>query len=75
MQPGTMYGTRSQTVIVVWRDGRVEQRERYVESIANDNGQSGQQQPRRQSQQSELDDMAVANGSWIWKEVEHSFYL
>jgi len=27
------YGTRSQTVIAVWRDGRVEQRERYVEKV------------------------------------------
>ncbi|KAF6251997.1 NRDE protein-domain-containing protein [Scenedesmus sp. NREL 46B-D3] len=31
MQPGAQYGTRSQTIIAVWRDGRVEQRERYIE--------------------------------------------
>ena len=33
VQPGVKYGTRSQTVIAVWRDGRVEQRERYVEKV------------------------------------------
>ncbi|KAF8059408.1 TANGO2 [Scenedesmus sp. PABB004] len=39
MQPGVRYGTRSQTVIAVWRDGRVEQRERYVErGGSNDDG-------------------------------------
>lgn len=27
------YGTRSQTVLAVWRDGRVEQRERYIEKV------------------------------------------
>jgi uncharacterized protein with NRDE domain len=31
LQPGVQYGTRSQTIIAVWRDGRVEQRERYIE--------------------------------------------
>ena len=30
-QPGSLYGTRSQTALAVWRDGRMEQRERYVE--------------------------------------------
>ena len=33
VQPGVKYGTRSQTVIAVWRDGRVEQRERYIEKV------------------------------------------
>lgn len=33
VQPGVKYGTRSQTLIAVWRDGRVEQRERYVEKV------------------------------------------
>jgi uncharacterized protein with NRDE domain len=33
LQPGVKYGTRSQTVLAVWRDGRVEQRERYVEKV------------------------------------------
>ena len=32
---GELYGTRSQTVIAVWEDGRVEVRERYVEEGAD----------------------------------------
>ncbi|WIA36095.1 hypothetical protein OEZ86_007446 [Tetradesmus obliquus] len=40
MQPGVQYGTRSQTIIAVWRDGRVEQRERYIEKEEG-HGQGG----------------------------------
>jgi uncharacterized protein with NRDE domain len=43
LQPGVQYGTRSQTVIAVWRDGRVEQRERYIEK-EHGTGQDGQHQ-------------------------------
>eukprot|EP00775_Hariotina_reticulata_P009563 gene9563-9726_t len=71
MQPGTMYGTRSQTVIAVWRDGRVEQRERYVEGQGANNGQNQQQQP----QQHATDDRTVGDDAWMWKEVNHSFNL
>lgn len=46
-QPGVRYGTRSQTVIAVWRDGRVEQRERYVEKVRGCPVRQQQQQARQ----------------------------
>uniref|UniRef100_A0A383W5Y0 Uncharacterized protein n=1 Tax=Tetradesmus obliquus TaxID=3088 RepID=A0A383W5Y0_TETOB len=67
MQPGVQYGTRSQTIIAVWRDGRVEQRERYIEKEEG-HGQGGKHKwvwkeakhsfhmtPAPQQQQQQLD--------------------
>lgn len=61
-QPGVLYGTRSQTLIAAWRDGRVEQRERYV--VRGDADGAGS------ASSTDQDD-----GSWEWREVQHSFTL
>lgn len=83
-----MYGTRSQTVIAVWRDGRVEQRERYIERVAaaaagsadkgeragdNSSGQQQQQQPDREGEGGEEGEEEEV--TWVWKEQTHAFEL
>ncbi|KAI8473054.1 MAG: NRDE protein-domain-containing protein [Monoraphidium minutum] len=61
LQPGQRYGTRSQTALLVWRDGRAELRERFFERPLAP-GKGPGQPPGQQQQQNGANGAQLQNG-------------